>query len=201
MEKYQNGKIYLIKFKDNQNAIYVGSTIQTLEERFRCHKKDYNKNPDLTSLSKYIKNHYDGNWSLCYIELLKYFPCNSKKELHIEEGNIIKEKATINKNIAGRERSVRLEENKEKIAEKQRQYRQNNKEKLKIIDRNKYLKNKEKRLEQVKNYYIEHKEEIQKRTTEKVKCECGALISKGNLSVHKRTLTHISLITTASIET
>ena len=42
MNKYSNGKIYKIT-SSKTNKVYIGSTIQPLKERFRCHKKDYKK--------------------------------------------------------------------------------------------------------------------------------------------------------------
>ena len=37
--KYKNGKIYTIRFNDDNNLTYVGSTIQSLYQRFADHKK------------------------------------------------------------------------------------------------------------------------------------------------------------------
>ena len=36
---YSNGKIYVIKFNDNNNLIYIRSYIQSLNKRFRQHIK------------------------------------------------------------------------------------------------------------------------------------------------------------------
>ena len=176
--KYSNGKIYVIKFTDNENLIYVGSSIQSLNERFRQHKKDYNT--QRTSLHKLIKDEYDGKFDECYIELLQNYPCQSKKELEIREGKVIQEmiqnnKDLINKNIAGRPRAERLIADREKILERQKQYRYNNIEKVKEADHKKYIKNKDTRIEQAKTYYIQHLEEIKKRTSTKIQCDCGAL--------------------------
>ena len=49
--KYANGKIYTIRYKNDNNLIYGGSTIQPLYKRFADHKrktnneksKEYNK--------------------------------------------------------------------------------------------------------------------------------------------------------------
>ena len=40
--KYKNGKIQTIRFYDDNNLIYVGSTIQSLYKRFADHKKNAN---------------------------------------------------------------------------------------------------------------------------------------------------------------
>lgn len=104
MPDYSNGKIYIIKYKLDDSLLYVGSTIQTLNNRWYSHKchcfkensKEYNK-----ILYKKIRETNDfKNW---YIELYLDFPCNSKKELSRKEGEIQKIlKPCLNKEIAGR---------------------------------------------------------------------------------------------------
>jgi hypothetical protein len=40
--KYQNGKIYTIRNKNDETLIYIGSTVQPLHKRFYEHKyKEY----------------------------------------------------------------------------------------------------------------------------------------------------------------
>jgi hypothetical protein len=93
--KYQRGKIYTITCEDG--AIYVGSTILTLNDRLRCHRND-----DNCYIYKYIYNNYNSNWSKCKIELYENYPCNNEYELNKKEGKITQLIGTINKNIAGR---------------------------------------------------------------------------------------------------
>jgi len=92
-KRYENGKIYLVKCKNNPKLKYVGSTFQQLEERFSLHKRDKN-----CSLYKYV----NGDWDNWYIELYENYSCNNKAELDKREGEITREIGTINKNIAGR---------------------------------------------------------------------------------------------------
>ncbi len=40
--KYKNGKIYTIRYKNDDNLIYIGSTIQPLYKRFADHKLNAN---------------------------------------------------------------------------------------------------------------------------------------------------------------
>ena len=40
MSKYEDGKIYTIRNKNDDSMIYVGSTTQTLSQRLGNHKKD-----------------------------------------------------------------------------------------------------------------------------------------------------------------
>ena len=44
------------------------------------------------------------------------------------------------------------------------------------------------------NYYKKNKEKISQKQKEKIKCVCGCLISRRNLSKHKKTKNHIKLL-------
>ena len=39
-DKYKNGKIYTIRYKNDDSLIYVGSTVQPLFKRWHQHKKN-----------------------------------------------------------------------------------------------------------------------------------------------------------------
>jgi predicted GIY-YIG superfamily endonuclease len=62
------GKIYIIKSKQT-NKVYIGSTVDTLKERFRIHKK--NKDCSSVEMLKY---------SDATIELLECYECENKTE-------------------------------------------------------------------------------------------------------------------------
>ena len=114
--RYKNGKIYTIRYRNNNNLIYVGSTIQPLYKRFHEHKlkcmneksKEYNK-----ILYKNIRE--TDNINDWYIELYENYPTESKELLLKREGEIIREIGTLNKEIAGRTKQERYNDNKEKI--------------------------------------------------------------------------------------
>ncbi len=93
MKSFKNAKIYLIKFLNNDNHIYIGSTIKTLKSRFNGHK--YSKQ---TTISKYIANYYNNCWNNCFIELYMNYPCNNNQELIKKEYQIIN-KFSRNKNF------------------------------------------------------------------------------------------------------
>lgn len=65
--------------------------------------------------------------------------------------------------------------NKEKIAEQSAEYRQKNKEKL---------------AEQKAEYYQQNKEKIAERASEKIKCECGDVVTRAGVSKHRKTQKH-----------
>ncbi len=79
MPDYSNGKIYSIRFFDNDKLIYIGSTIQILTVRFGKHKCSLK-----CSLYQYIQEHYNGDFKCCYIELLEYYNCNDKNVSYVK---------------------------------------------------------------------------------------------------------------------
>ena len=205
MVDYKNAKIYKI-YSSQTDKIYIGSTCKTLLNRFGKHKRDLNCN------SKILFDNYDD----CKIELIRNFPCNSKKELEREEGNIqlLHEKYIVNIGIAGRTKEEQnrkyylkrkdslkyinyhkkyREKNKEKFKIENKKYREKNREKLRIQNKKYREKNKEKLRIQSKKYNEKNREKIRiqkkKKYREKVKCEfCNGIVSKGNLKKHQKTL-------------
>jgi hypothetical protein len=156
MLDYSNAKIYTIRFIDNDNNIYIGSTIQPLAVRFGGHKKV------VSSLYEYIQDVYNGDWSKCYIELYECFKCNNKEQLNKREGEVIRdfmknnEYKVINKRIEGRTRKEYIQDNKEILKKKYKEYYENNKDKIKEY----YSHNKDKIKEYIKEYYSHNKDKI-----------------------------------------
>jgi len=83
--------------------------------------------------------------------------------------------------------SRRAYTNKKKASKK---YYEENKEKISIIQKKYREENKEKKKEINKKYREENKEKIK----EKVKCECGYLVSKINIQRHRKSKKHLKLI-------
>ena len=153
------------------------------------------------------------NW---YIELYEKFPCNDKKELHKREGEVIREIGTLNINIAGRDikqynddtkekRKEYYEDNKEKISEKSKQYREKNKDHISEYKKRHYEQNKEKinqyykqwrednidhKKQMDKQYYQQNKEKLNQQAKEKKECECGSIVRKGHYQRHLTTQKH-----------
>ena len=91
--KYQRGKIYTIRCRNDNSKIYVGSTIETLCSRMSKHRYDSKLEKCNSNLYKMVKEDSWDNW---YIELYENYPCNSKEELCKREGEIIREIGTLN---------------------------------------------------------------------------------------------------------
>ena len=54
-DKYKNGKIYTIRYKNDDCLIYVGSTIQPLFKRWHQHKACLNNEKIKNIINYYIK--------------------------------------------------------------------------------------------------------------------------------------------------
>jgi len=154
--KYQRGKIYKL-VSSQTNKIYIGSTITTLKKRKQGHKD----NPSKTSKLICCYNDFE-------IILIKEYPCNSKKELHKEEGCIIKQNLDIcvNERIPGR---TNKEHWQDVGIEYHKNYRIENKERILIRDRQYYYKN----IEKIKLYKRENRERYNiQQNNRKWFCEC-----------------------------
>ena len=222
MDKYKNGKIYTIRNRNDDSLIYVGSTVVPLYKRLSQHKLDSKRGKN-ENRQLYIKmNETDINdW---YIELYEDCSCERREQLLQREGQVIREIATLNKQISGRTKQGYYEDNKEQNKDKMKEYRENNKGKKKECDKNyreahkeqiqeykkeHYEDNKEQILEKQKKYYETNKEQILERIkeyrednkdkinaykSELVFCECGCNTRRDSITAHKRTNKHLDIM-------
>jgi hypothetical protein len=193
-ERYQRGRIYTIRCRYDDSLIYVGSTIDKLAKRMSNHRLDKK-----CSLSKLV----NGDWNNWYIELYEEYPCNNKEQLEKREGEVIREIATINKNIAGRTRKEWCEENHDEIREQKKKYHQDNRDEILEKMKKYHQDNRDEILEQKKKYHQDNRDEILEKkkkyrqvnrdkllekAKEKCKCDvCGVEIVKVYLKRHQRT--------------
>ena len=198
MVDYLNGKIYKITNCED-NEVYVGSTCQSLSKRFSKHKKAcYNNTKNHTYFYQYVnKLGFD---RFC-ITLIEDYPCNNRTELRAREGVFIREQGTLNTQIEGRTYKQWKEDNKERIVEKAKEYREktkeqrkeyykayrienkdkiaessknwreNNKEWASIKSKENYQANIDVRREQHKNWYNDNKEDVIKKRTVLIQCD------------------------------
>jgi hypothetical protein len=124
MVNYQQGKIYRLVC-NTTGLVYVGSTCEpTLTRRLQKHKGDYKKfldgkNSNMTSFQILENNNYE-------IILIEVYPCNSKDELHQRERHYIETMECVNIQIPGRTWNEYYIDNKETILKKHRErYNQN----------------------------------------------------------------------------
>jgi hypothetical protein len=86
------------------------------------------------------------------------------------------------------------EDNKNKILKYYQDHYEANKDKFLEYSQKYYEENKDKFLEYSQKYYEENKDKIIEKQKVKVNCECGCMISKTNLSTHKKSPKHIKLM-------
>ena len=172
------GRIYIIRSKQT-DKVYIGSTVQSLNKRFRLHKIQ-----DCTS-QEILK------YSDAEIILLECYECENKEQLKNREGEYIRQYNCVNKNIAGRTRKEWIEDNKEYFKE----YYQENKEKLNEKKKEYREKNKEAIAEHNKEYRQKNREIIAEKANEKFTCECGGKYTHSNKARHFKTEMHLEFLT------
>lgn len=123
------GKIYKLT-SNHTDKIYIGSTIKSLYQRFKCHQCNFYK------YIKNINNRYTTSFEIlcnidCRIELIENLINPTKEELLKRESHYIKLYKNIglavNKNIPYREEGEYYQENKNYIIGKSKEYYKKNK--------------------------------------------------------------------------
>lgn len=193
ISKYVDGKIYKI-VNDIDDQVYVGSSIDLLNNRMalhKCvHKKDEYKN------RKLYKHMNDLGVDHFTIKLVEEWECNSKDELRQREEHWRKKlNTTLN--------SDRCYTTEEDLKEYQKNYHETHKERRKerdvervdiIKEQNKAWRetNKEKLQEREKNR--DRSEYMKKFRSEEITCECGTVIKRCKKSIHIKTKKHLDLM-------
>ena len=165
--------------------MYVGLTTNELRERMVAHKNDYTRwiksNKKCDRAYKLFDEYGFDN---CIIELLEEKLCENKDEQTHLKGKYVREMEYVNKNIPGNHNShlgIKIYRelydiaNKEKIKEKQKQYR---------------LKNKDK----IAEYRLENKDLREEKAKIQTVCECGGHYRHGHKSKHHKTTKHLKYL-------
>ena len=221
---YQEGKIYKI-YNTSNDDIYIGSTTQKLCERMRNHRNAHkSKHHFNLPIYKAFREHGVENFFIELIE--KCPCNDKDEIMKTEGSYIRTLESSLSARIAGRTKKELLEDKRDILSQKSKDYRENNREKLLQRHRDYYQQNrevrteysakyknerKEERHEYNKQYRESHKEQIFKtrqqyreankeriatHKTEEIKCECGCMISRGNLAPHRRSKKHEQLLQT-----
>jgi hypothetical protein len=187
MNKYQNGKIYILR---GENEVYYGSTTETLEQRYKRHY-GYAKDPMCPMTSIKLFHNYDN----VTIELIEDFPCNSKQELEQREGWYIKHNECINKVVPGKTREEKLQDKKDDYNENKDHYNEKSKERYEKIKNTEEFKiaSSNRRINyRNANRDLVNSKKKEKRKEQTIICECGSSIPKEGLSRHLKTNKHIN---------
>ncbi len=101
---------YTVRCKNDDSLIYVGSTIQPLFKRWFQHKQNLNNEKFNMLLYQKMRETERKKMRETYIELYEDCSCENKEQLNRREGEIIREIATINRNIVGRKKKEYMKE-------------------------------------------------------------------------------------------
>ena len=169
MPNYAKTIIYKIVCKDvNITKSYGGHTTHIIKRRqlHKCICNNINSKKYNIYLYQFIReNGGFNNWDMIWCY---DYPCKNKREAELEETKFIqKEKCELN--------CVRPYVSEDEKKEKNKEYIKKNKEKIK---------------KQRKQYFKEYNE----KKKEKITCECGCKITKGNLKTHLKTEKHKKLM-------
>ena len=207
----QTGNIYKI-IHTQSNICYIGSTFDSLRNRFRKHKTNSNCGCN-TSLTPYIQEYGIENFKII---LIKQYEVCDKKHLQAYEQLWINKLNSINimqtfKPLKKQFEKIRLSLIDSK--EYKKQYHKDHKVESNQRSRDRYQKNKEKLSEKINcecggKYTNQHKLrhmrsekhlisigeyiKIVKDPTDKILCECGIQYSRSNKDKHLKSKKHLN---------
>lgn len=162
------GRIYKVIALQGKE-IYVGSTFNTIRDRFKEHKRKYivfkkNKCSHYSLFDMFDKYKIDG----CKIVLVKEYEVIDRGHLCVYESLWIKKLKAININLPFGEHRIQYlrsvykkkykDENKDKIKQQRKEYREQNKDKIKRY--------REENKDKIKKYREENKEKIKEQRRE-----------------------------------
>ena len=120
---YQQGKIYKL-YSPSKGLVYYGSTTESLSSRLAKHTYCFRNPEKFHKRTASIVLECDDY----KIELVKDFPCNNNRQLLTEEGIYIRNNECVNKKIPNRTKKDYMTtyslENKERIQEYRKKYRE-----------------------------------------------------------------------------
>lgn len=199
MSDYKVGRIYKI-IHNQSNICYIGSTFNTLRDRWYSHKNNYNRwIKDIqrckSTIYPYFKQYGIENFKIVIIK--EYGVCD-RKHLEVYEQLWITKLQSINrcntlclKKLYQKEYQ---EKNKDKIKETREKYFDKNKELIRAKDRSRYKHEKERRILQGKDYYEKNKDKIKEYRHKKINCECGGKYQPTSKAKHLKTNKHQKFI-------
>lgn len=128
MPDYSKSKIYLIRNTVN-DMVYVGSTVESLANRFAGHKAAWKEEKTLSPIYKAFT---ELGIEAFYIELYEEYPCDNKEQKTKKEGEVIRllKDTAYNVRIEGRTQKQYQTDNREQIAAQRKQYRTDNQEQI-----------------------------------------------------------------------
>ena len=204
MPDYKDSKIYKITCNIT-GFTYYGSTTQRISKRMGQHRDNFKSNRGDCKANIVLES---GDYDYCLVEKVE---CSDKSELHRRERFYIESNECVNKQIPGRTPKEYRADNRETLSKQSKEYRDvpGNKEKAAEYRKEYYSDNKDRLSKQHKEYnaahreeiseyrkehYLDNKKEIEATVKAKVTCECGCIVTKGNIAAHRKSQKHIDLM-------
>ena len=177
---YSKTVIYRIFKEDSDLPPYIGSTTD-FRRRKSCHKCR-----SITSHRKvYVTIRENGGWDAFKMLQIEEFPCKNGNEARAREQYWIDQhKERLN--------TIGAVLNKEQEKEKKKEYCAAHKDEIATYTKEYYAAHKDEIAVRMKEYNAAHKDKITAHKTEKITCECGALVSRRNIGVHKKSAKHLA---------
>jgi hypothetical protein len=191
MSNYKIGRVYKIMYigNENVNITYIGSTLNTLRDRWMSHKYGLKNKNNKVSIYKTFEKYGIENFK---IFLIKEYEVVDRKHLQMYEQLWINKIKNINLNssfqILNKERQkLYYKNNKDDINIKRSEYNKNYKLENKDLLNSKSKMWRDNNKEKVKEY--------NKKNKEKITCECGAVVGILVFNyTHLKTKKHIKYI-------
>ena len=96
LSRYVNGKIYVITGIDARKC-YIGTTTELISQRLAKHRAQYKKYKEYGGKYKPVYEIFDEFGDGTIIELIEFYPCNSKAELDKHKNEYIRNCECVNK--------------------------------------------------------------------------------------------------------
>jgi len=194
-------KHYTKSFDILKNGDYSYNIVEEVEyeNKYELHNRERYYIENNECINKFIPNRTRKQWREDNKEKIKQYYVDNKNDILERHKQYLKE----NKDKISKQTKEYYENNKERYKEYQKDYRENNKDKNKEYQKDYREDNKDKIKQKDKEYRKNNKDKIKEyyennkeRMNEKVTCECGCIVSRNNLSQHKKTEKHLKLIST-----
>ena len=195
--------IYVYKiFWSDCEEFYIGSTKEKLCKRMSNHRNNCKRGKQF-KLYNFMRE--KGTNTFQYVLISTHNVCSKDEQRQAEQKVIDELKPTLNTFRAfcseeqKKERKLQYNKeykkaNKEEIKqynkEYQKQYHKENLQQIKQRKKEYYVANKERIAQREKEYRIENRERILQRKKEKIQCDCGTVLRKGNILRHLQSGKH-----------
>ena len=138
---YYTGTVYKIICRLDSDIVYIGSTFNSLRNRWQCHRSSYkeylNGKSPRASIYPYFEKYGIENFKIVKVKDYECYRENRSDRRHLnvyETLWINKTKGSVNENIPfcikKLSKKFRYQNNKEKILQRNKEYYENNKEKI-----------------------------------------------------------------------